>query len=597
MLLNNFIADFVLNPWFLISLAFWIFILILVFLLRNKKEAYSIFFPFLALFKTKKLNKFIVNISKRKPKFWRIFWNIGIFVSFGFTIYGFFFFFSNVVNLIFAPSIENAIMPLIPGVTIDLPIFFYMLLPLLLILTTHEFAHGISGAVDGVEIKSTGVLGVGLFYLVGFGAFVEVDERSLRSTKYHRNTRLRIAAAGTYINSIVAGIALLLLLIFPMLTSPFFSQVSQIYTVMSPEQGGFNYGILTYGDAIVAIKKEGELDSQYVYLDNYQGIDLSSILENHTRVKCSVGDNLTLKVYNPFVDLSSEKEIVLGPRYNLSIEYEYMSNYEIKITYNYTSDQQTNILINYINGTAINRTSGNTLESYLTQFDLNTLNLTSTTNQHYLIEPEVVGVFVGVQTTLYWMYKNDFAKFLSANWPDFWLKEISWLFIIGFSLTLFNMMPLPIFDGDRVMKEIVNSIFGSSYSSKKRKVDRFVYKIGDDLDCKLSEYRIETINEVKITIKDRNTKENESEIILGEENCELFDSIGDGFKDAVKLHLPATTTIEKNTIFEISYEYLYDEKRKIKQIVLNTIRAIALILIVSNFALSFIKFGLNLFWL
>ncbi|MHA1457471.1 MAG: site-2 protease family protein, partial [Promethearchaeota archaeon] len=134
--------------------------------------------------------------------------------------------FTNIVNLIFAPSIENAIIPLIPGVTIDLPVFFYMLLPLLLILTTHEFAHGISGAVDGVEIKSTGVLGVALFYLVGFGAFVEVDERSLNSTKHHRNTRLRIAAAGTYINAIVAGIALLLLIIFPMLTSPFFSQVS-----------------------------------------------------------------------------------------------------------------------------------------------------------------------------------------------------------------------------------------------------------------------------------------------------------------------------------------------------------------------------------
>lgn len=596
MLLFNFIADFILNPWFLISLAFWIFILILIFLLRNKKEAYSIFFPFLALFKTKKLNKFIVNISRRKPKFWRIFWNIGIFVSFGFTIYGFFFFFTNIINLIFTPSIENAIIPLIPGVTIDLPVFFYMLLPLLLILTTHEFAHGISGAVDGVEIKSTGLLGVGIFYLVGFGAFVEVDERSLRSTKYHRNTRLRIAAAGTYINSIVAGIALLLLLIFPILTSPFFSQVSQIHTVLSPEEGGFNDGILIYGDAIVAIKKEGELDSQYVYLDNYQGIDLSSILDNKTSIKCSVGDNLTLKIYNPFVDQTSEKEIILGPRYNLGIEYEYTSDYEIKITYNYTSHEQTDILINYINGTAINRASGNTLEKYLTQFDLKTLDLNSTTNQQYLIELEVIGVFVGVRTILFWMHKNDFAKFLSANWPDFWLKEISWLFIIGFSLTLFNMMPLPIFDGDRVMKEIVNSIFGSLFSSKKRKVDRFLYKI-DDPDCKLSEYRIETINEVKITIKDRNTKENESEIILGEENYELFDSIGDGFKDAVKLHLPATTTIEKNTIFEISYEYLYDEKRKIKQIVLNTIRAIALIMIVSNFALSFIKFGFNLFWL
>ena len=141
MTLLNIVVDFILNPWFIISLAFWIIVIVFVFLLRNKKEAYSFFFPLLALFKTKKLNNFIINISRRKPKLWRIFWNIGIFVSFGFTIFGFYFFFTNIVNLIFQPSIENAIVPLIPGVTIDLPILFYLFLPLLFIMTTHEFAH------------------------------------------------------------------------------------------------------------------------------------------------------------------------------------------------------------------------------------------------------------------------------------------------------------------------------------------------------------------------------------------------------------------------------------------------------------------------
>ncbi len=159
------------------------------------------------MFKTKKLNNLIRRISKKSPRFWRVFWNIGIFVSFGLTIYGFYFFFSNIINLLFQPSIENAIGLLIPGVTIDLPIFMYLLLPLLFIMTTHEFAHGISASNDGVEVKSTGVLGVGLFYLVGFGAFVEVDERELRSPKFKRNTRFRIATSGTFVNAITAGVA------------------------------------------------------------------------------------------------------------------------------------------------------------------------------------------------------------------------------------------------------------------------------------------------------------------------------------------------------------------------------------------------------
>ena len=112
------------------------------------------------------------------------------------------------------PKIENAVTPLIPGVTVSLPLFMYLILPILFVMTTHEFAHGIASSTDGVEVKSTGVLGVGLFYLIGMGAFVEVNERELNSTKFHRNTRLRIAAAGTFVNAITAGIAFLLILNF-----------------------------------------------------------------------------------------------------------------------------------------------------------------------------------------------------------------------------------------------------------------------------------------------------------------------------------------------------------------------------------------------
>jgi len=48
MTLFDIIVDFLLNPWFIISLAFWIIVIVFVFLLRNKKEAYSLFFPLLA---------------------------------------------------------------------------------------------------------------------------------------------------------------------------------------------------------------------------------------------------------------------------------------------------------------------------------------------------------------------------------------------------------------------------------------------------------------------------------------------------------------------------------------------------------------------
>ncbi len=597
MTLLDLIVDFLLNPWFIISLIFWVIVTIFVFLLRNKKKAYTLFFPLLAMFKTKKLNNLIQRISKKSPRFWRIFWNIGIFVSFGFTIYGFYFFFTNIINLLFQPSIENAIIPLIPGVTIDIPIFMFLLLPLLFIMTTHEFAHGISANNDGVEIKSTGVLGVCLFFLVGFGAFVEVDERELRSSKFKRNTRFRIAAAGTYVNVITAGIAFILILSFPTLVSPFHVQVTQLHSVLTPQEGGFNFGNLESGDAIVAIKHQNDPNSQFLNLDINQGISLTSILSNSTRVKFAIGENLTFSTYNPSSDSYSKKNVTVGPRYDIGIRYAYFPNGTgLIITYNYSSSTEVNILISKVNGTAINVSNGNTLELLLTDFNLKAINLTTDTGNDYLLDVKIVGVLIGVRSfwNPYWMHKNDFAKFFTSNWPDFLFIELKLLFIISFSITLFNMMPLPIFDGDRFLKELIDWIFGEDYKSKKKKTDRLVYK-GTDTECKLTEYRVESVEYVKILLKEDSKSNQNSEVLLGKDNYELVDSIGDGYRDTVSVKLPETTKLKKNSVFEVSYEYLHDDKRKIKRIVLNAIRVVALSLILGNFVLSFSIFGFDLF--
>jgi len=594
MTLLNLIVDFLLNPWFIISLIFWVIVTIFVFLLRNKKEAYTLFFPLLFMFKTKKLNNIIQRISKKSPRFWRVFWNIGIFVSFGFTIYGFYFFFTNILKLLIQPSLENAIVPLIPGVTIDLSAFMYLLLPLLFLLTTHEFAHGISASIDGVEIKSTGVLGAGLFFLVGFGAFVEVDERTLRSSKFKRNTRFRIAAAGTYVNAITAGIVFLLILSFPTLVSPFYVQTIQINSVLTPQEGGFNYGNLEIGDVIVAIKHQNDPDSQFLNLDLNQDIGLTSILSNSTRIKFAIGENLTLNTYNPSSDSYSEKNVTVGPRYDIGIRYKYIPNGTgLIITYNYSSSTETNILISKVNGTAINTSNGDTLELLLTDLNLKAINLTTDTGIDYILDVEIVGGFIGVQSNYYWMHRNDFAKFFTSNWPNILIRQLIWFYLIAFSITLFNMMPLPIFDGDRIVKEIINWIFGEDYKTKRKKKDRLIYK-GTDTECKLTEYRVENIEYVKILLKEDNKINHNSEVLLGKDNYELVDSIGDGYKDTVSVKLPETTKVKENSVFEVSYEYWYDNKRKIKRVVLNAVRLVALGLILGNFVLTFSIFGFGL---
>ena len=604
MFLQSVFVDFFLNPWFILSLAFWVIVLILVYLLRNKKGATYLFFPLLVMFKTKKLNNFIKRISRRAPKFWRVFWTIGIFISFSFTIFALYFFFTNFISLIVDPRIEQAIIPLIPGVTIDLPIFAYLILPLLFILTTHEFAHGIAAGVDGIDVKSTGVLGAGLFYIIGFGAFVEVDERELNSNKIHRNTRLRIAAAGTYINGITAGIAFLLLLSYPFFISPYYRQVTQVNSVLTEEGGGFNYNNLIQGDVILALKHKGELDDNYVYIDEFNKKTLTSILTNETTLQTSIGDNLTLKIYDPSLDIYTEKNITLGPRYYLGIRYDYIPNgTKIRIYKifseseggnNYDKNLTEGILVNKINGISINQSNGDTLEKVLTNFNLHTLNL-STDTETFILDVVPVGVVIGIYSNSYYFPLNSVAKLFTNAWPDFILKELSWLFVIAFSITLFNMLPLPVFDGDRIVKELVNWGIGEDYQSLKKKTDKFIYK-KEDKEIPLSEYRVDNIDYIKINLNYQEKMGEQSEIILSEENYSLIDKIGDGFKDSILLNLPEQSKLEEGSLFEISYNYWHDKKRKIKKRILNTIRYITLFILIGNFVLSFVKFGALLFW-
>ena len=605
-LLNAPIIDFFLNPWFILSLIFWLIVLALVYLLRKREGAAYLFFPLLVMFRTKRLNKLIKKLSRKAPKFWRIFWTIGIFISFGFIIFAFYFFFTNFMSLIFTPSPKDAILPLIPGVTVDLPILFYLILPLLFIVTTHEFAHGIAASSDGLDIKSTGVLGAGLFFIIGFGAFVEIDERKANSNQVSRNTRLRIAAAGTYVNGITAGIAFILILSFPLMISPFYRQVPQVGLVLTEEQGGFNYGNLSRGDVIIAIKKKGTPDSDYVHLDEYKRISLNSILYNKTALECSVGDNLTLKIYEPSSDKFLTKNITLGPRSNIGINYQYLSNGSgLEITKIYSAVEGGNnydiinftegLIIDQINGIPINISNGDTLERVLTTFNLKNLNF-SRQSLNWTLDVETIGVYVGILSNSYFMYKNDFAKFFTSFWPEFILRELIWLFIIAFSITLFNMLPLPIFDGDRLVKELINWGIGEDYKSLKKKKDKFYFKKKEKF-YELSEYRVEKVNSIKIIVKERSRMHDPSTIELSEEKYDLIDKIGDGFKDSVVLNLPEETNLTEDAIIEISYDHYYDEKSKVKKTILNSLRLITFIIIVGNFTLSIIKYGGLLFWI
>ena len=155
--------------------------------------------------KTTRLRGFIDSVANKSPRFWRWIMNIGIPVSvffMGLMVYA-------IVLSLQIMFNSPAVAIVLPGVDIPgSPIFVplgYGIIALAILMVVHEFGHGIISRVEGVKIKSIGVL---LFAILP-GAFVEPDEEDVK--KSSRISKLRIYAAGSTFNLIVALIAFLII--------------------------------------------------------------------------------------------------------------------------------------------------------------------------------------------------------------------------------------------------------------------------------------------------------------------------------------------------------------------------------------------------
>jgi len=384
----DFFLDLLSNPLFIISLIFWVVTFLLVQLFSKRKDTITLLFPLLAMFRTKKLNNLLKRVARSAPRFWKWVFNGGIFVSFGFTIYGIWFLVTNLYQLFTSPSIENAITPLIPGVTVDFPMFSYFILPLLIIISVHEFSHAMAAESDGIEVKSTGILGAGAFFVVLYGAFVEIDEFSARSRTVSPWTRLRIAGAGTFSNAILAVIGLVLLLnVVPIISIGYGPQVFQVSEVLTDSQGGYNSGVIFPGDIVLSINGTA--------VDVMNGYDLTAILHNETIIQCSVGDTLNFSVIGSD-GLRYQRIVSLGHHLFAGIrQYEFITEDSIRIISvfsNLSGGNNYNSLIpgqifKSIDGYKFNSTENRTLEAYLRSINgERTVNMTTTQIQIFQLK-------------------------------------------------------------------------------------------------------------------------------------------------------------------------------------------------------------------
>lgn len=98
---------------------------------------------------------------------------------------------------------------LIPGLNEYIP-FVWGWIALFVTMVVHEFAHGILSRVEGVRVKSMGIVTV---LIAPIAAFVEPDEEELFGSKdkpalVSKRARIRILSAGVISNFIVAAVAM-----------------------------------------------------------------------------------------------------------------------------------------------------------------------------------------------------------------------------------------------------------------------------------------------------------------------------------------------------------------------------------------------------
>ncbi|MFH0832724.1 MAG: site-2 protease family protein [Candidatus Aenigmatarchaeota archaeon] len=194
-------------------ISFVIFILVIAILIyrdRAKVKRDGI----LLIRRTKKGRNFIDNVAKSHKKFWNYFTTFGIIIAIIALIIATVYILNASFDVATKKTKEGAVRLLLPGPVSspvgDVPAVFIMpwwiwVIGVIIVMIPHEFMHGIACRIENIRIKSVGWL----LLLFIPGAFVEQDDEQLKKKKVI--TKLKVYAAGSFANIVVAFIILIML--------------------------------------------------------------------------------------------------------------------------------------------------------------------------------------------------------------------------------------------------------------------------------------------------------------------------------------------------------------------------------------------------
>ena len=180
--------------WFLLGImGFWILLYAISRIFHLEKLGLDVR-PAYFMFRSNWMKNFLDRISQNGQKFWKILASVGIVIAFGMMILAIYSLSDNLFRFLIPAGGASPVVPILPGITLQLYWLPYFFAAATAIILTHEFAHGIAARVEKVAIKSAGIMALFVF----FGGFVELDEEEME--KARRSSKLRIISAGSSTN-------------------------------------------------------------------------------------------------------------------------------------------------------------------------------------------------------------------------------------------------------------------------------------------------------------------------------------------------------------------------------------------------------------
>jgi membrane-associated protease RseP (regulator of RpoE activity) len=127
--------------------------------------------------------------------------------------------------------------PIIPGITISVETFLYLLPGLSLGIILHELMHALAARYEGIRVKF-----IGFFVVLGIlpAAFVEPEEEDLKRSRLRG--KLRVYSAGVFANILLALLALGLLHTYGVTTS--YIYLTKIVPGSPADHAGLRPGLL-----------------------------------------------------------------------------------------------------------------------------------------------------------------------------------------------------------------------------------------------------------------------------------------------------------------------------------------------------------------